>query len=244
MAKTIAIFGAGSGLGASVARRFGAEDHRVALVGRREAPLRSLAAELGTEGIEAAAFSADLTDLATIPALVDQIRARFGQIDVIYYAPTSSDAGFVAAADLSAEVLQARLDLYLLAPVEVVRAVLPEMLERGSGSILVGQGASAVMPQPQMSGVGPAMAATRNWLYSLNGELASRGIYVGTIAIAAMIAGSEAHQALTSGAISFDLPEGMELPVVDPDELADLLWGMSVDRDRVEIVHPDAGPLA
>jgi short-subunit dehydrogenase len=175
---------------------------------------------------------------------VAAIRARFGRIDVIQYAPVSPETGFTPAAELTAEALRAWLDLYLLAPVELVRAVLPELLERGDGAILVGHGATAVAPQPQMSGVGPAMAATRNWLYSLHGELAPRGVYVGTIAVAAMIARSAAHEALTSGQISFDLPEGVELLTVDPDDLAELLWQMTTRRDRVELVHPSDGAFA
>lgn len=238
MSKTIAVFGAGPGLGTSVARRFGREGYRVALVGRRPEPLEALVGVLAAEGIEAAAFPADVTDLAAIPEVIGAIRARFGSIDAVQYAPVSSEGGFIPAAELSAEALAPLLQLYLLAPVEVVRAVLPEMLERGDGVILVGQGASAVVPQPQMSGVGPVMAATRNWLASLNAELAPRGVYAGTIAIAAMIERSAAHTALTSGAVTFDLPDGVELPVVDPDELADILWDLATKRDRVEVVHP------
>jgi short-subunit dehydrogenase len=80
------------------------------------------------------------------------------------------------------------------------------------------------------------MAAMRNYLHSLHLELADSGVYVGTIAVTAMIARSAAHDALTSGAL--ELPDGMELPVVDPDELADVLWGLTTARDRVEVVHP------
>ena len=80
--KTIAIFGAGTGLGASLATRFGREGYRVALVARRAAPLEERVAELTRAGIEVAAFPADLTNLDSIPALVRSIEARFGAIDV------------------------------------------------------------------------------------------------------------------------------------------------------------------
>jgi short-subunit dehydrogenase len=108
------------------------------------------------------------------------------------------------------------------------------MLERGDGAILVGHGHTAIAPRAHMSGVGPAMAAMRNYLYSLHDELAGSGIYVGTLAITAMIARSAAHNALTSGAI--EMPG--EYPVVDPDELADRLWELATARDDVELVHP------
>jgi NAD(P)-dependent dehydrogenase (short-subunit alcohol dehydrogenase family) len=238
MSRTIAIFGAGPGLGTSVARRFGREGYRVALVGRRPQPLNALVATLADEGIEAAAFPADLSDLDAIPQLVSAITERFGTIDVVEYAPIAA-AGFTPAAELSAETLRPLLDLYLLAPVEIVRAVLPQMLARGDGAIILGHGASAVQSPPGMSGLGQPMSAARNWIYGLNAELAPHGIYAGTIAVAAMIQSSANHAAFTSGALTIDLPEGVELQTVDPDALADLLWHMTIKRDRIESIVPE-----
>jgi short-subunit dehydrogenase len=241
MDKTIAVFGAGTGLGASVARRFGQEGFRVALVGRRPGPLDALVAVLAAEGIEAAAFPADLTETYAIPALVAAITKRFGRIDVVEYAPISP-AAFTPAMQLTAETLRDLVSLYLLTPVELVQAVLPQMLERGDGGILIGHGLSAVEGMPFMSGVGPAMAAARNYLYSLNGELAGKGVYVGTLAIAAMIKRSESHQALASGELSFDMPGGTSIPTVDPDDLAEQYWNLFSKRDRVEQIYPLAAP--
>ncbi|MEV4627939.1 SDR family NAD(P)-dependent oxidoreductase [Micromonospora sp. NPDC049523] len=243
MSKVIAVFGAGTGLGVAVARRFGREGYRVALVARRRERLDTLVEQLATEGIEAAAFPADLTDTTAVPALIAAIRARFGRIDVIEYAPIGV-TGFTPAAELDGEKLTSLVHLYLLTPVEVIRAVLPEMTERGDGAILVGHGLSAARPMPYLSGVGPVMAATRNYLYSLHGELADQGVYVGTLAVSALITGSEAHQAFASGNVA--MPDGMEPPLVSPDDLADRYWEMYGKRDRVEQIHPpiDAAPAA
>jgi NADP-dependent 3-hydroxy acid dehydrogenase YdfG len=51
MSKTIAIFGAGTGLGISTARRFGRENYQVALIGRRPHALGTLVDQLTEEGI-------------------------------------------------------------------------------------------------------------------------------------------------------------------------------------------------
>lgn len=238
MSKVIAVFGAGTGLGVSVARRFGREGFRVALVARRRERLDALVAELAADGIEAAAFTADLGDSAAVPSVVAGIRERFGRIDVVEYAPVGGDMRFTPATELSGDTLRPLLDLYVLTPVEVIRAVLPELTERGDGAILVTQGGTAAEPAPYLSGVGPTMAATRNYLYSLGGELAGTGVHVGMLTIGAMIARSEAHEALTSGAFTIDLPEGVTVPVVDPDTLAELYWDMYIKRDRVEQFYP------
>jgi NADP-dependent 3-hydroxy acid dehydrogenase YdfG len=252
MSKVIAVFGAGTGLGVSVARRFGREGFRVALVARRKDRLDSLVARLADEGVEAAAFPADLSDPAQVPALVDAIRDRFGRIDVVEYGPIGGEQRFIPAAELDAAALAAMSRLFLLTPVEVVRAVLPEMTERGDGALLLTQGATAAHPMPGLSGPGPLMAAARNYVYSLNGELADAGVYAGALTIAAMIARSEAAEAVAAQAgasagaeLSVEAKLAAEFPVVDPDDLAELYWDMYTRRDRVERIHPEPpGPQA
>jgi short-subunit dehydrogenase len=235
MAKTIAVIGAGTGLGVAVARRFGREGYRVALVARRREPLDALVAELAGDGIEAAAFTEDLRRTERVPALVASIRARFGRLDVVVYTPFSP-AALVPAADLDAAALGEWLGLYLLTPVELVRAVLPEMLERGDGAVLVGYGYSVVAPSASLSGPVPVLAALRNYIHTLHAETVDRGVYAGGLAVRAVIDRSETRRAFGAGEVELTV----ELPVVDPDELGDLAWDLVRRRDRVEAVHPPA----
>ena len=240
MSRVIAIFGAGGGLGMSVARRFGREGFHVALVARRKVCLDTMVDELAGEGIAAAGFCADLAEPEHVPALVEAIRQRFGRIDVVEYGPVSGALGFTPATQLTVATLEGLIPLLLLTPVAVVGAVLPEWTQRGDGAFLLSQGASAVEPVPYLSGVGPVMAATRNYLYSLNGELAGTGVYAGTLAVAALITGSERGEATASAA--GDAESLGAIPTVDPDELAELYWDMYTKRDRVEQVHPPSWP--
>lgn len=238
MSKVIAIFGAGTGLGVSMARKFGQEGYKVALIARRKARLDDLVQELHGEGIEAKAFTADLTVPSQAKAVIEEIRGHYGRVDVVEYGPVPAGQAFTSATAVTAEVLEGLLPLYLLSPVEVVQAVLPEMIERGSGAFLLTQGFSAVMPAPHFSGPGPVMAAARNYIYSLNGELEGTGVYAGTIAIAAGIARSE------NAPVVVDAPQedaafgGMEFPIADPDDIANLYWGMLQNRSEVEQVFP------
>ncbi|MEU1178676.1 SDR family NAD(P)-dependent oxidoreductase [Streptomyces sp. NPDC005820] len=238
MSKVIAVFGAGTGLGVSVARRFGREGFRVALVARRKERLEALVEKLAAEGIEAAAFSADLSRPTEASALVEAVRGRFGRIDVVEYGPISGDQGFTPAAQVNAATLEGLLPLLLLTPVEVVQAVLPEWTERGDGAFLLTHGYSAAQPFPHLSGVGPVMAAARNYLYSLNAELADKGVYAGTLTIGASITGSEMGEA-AAAQVDAEAADSARFPVVDPDELAAHYWDMYVKRDRVEQFHPE-----
>jgi short-subunit dehydrogenase len=232
--KTIALFGAGSGLGASLAARFGREGYRVALVARRAQALEAHVSELANKGIEAASFTADLTDLAGIPELVRSIEAHFGSIDVAVYAPAPAHFAFVPAADLDGPTLQTMTGMFTYAPIQIAHSVLQGQLSRGDGAIVIVGGVTALVPIPGMSGAGPAQAAARNYVYTLNAELAPKGLYAGTVAIGALIKRSAGFAAATSDGVELD----PRFPVIDPDEIAEEIWTLVTKRDRVEAILP------
>lgn len=232
--KTIALFGAGTGLGASLAKRFGREGYRVALVARTAETLKERVAELAEDGIEAAAFPADLTDLASIPALVRSIEARFGTVDVAVYAPVPANLGFVPAVKLDGATLRAMTPIFTYAPVEVSHALLPGMLARGDGALVLVTGLTAVTIVPGLSGVGPAMTAARNYILTLNAEVAGQGVFAGSVSIGAMIDRSAGMRIATAGGVALD----PRLPVIDPDTIAEEIWDLVSKRDRAEVILP------
>ncbi|MBV2354680.1 SDR family NAD(P)-dependent oxidoreductase [Streptomyces sp. J2-1] len=237
MSKVVAIFGAGSGLGVALGRRFGREGFKVALVARRAEKLRALEAELAAEGIEAASFPADLSDPAAGREAVAAIRARFGRIDVVSYQPLPGGTTFTPAADLDAEQLRKLMDLFVLTPVEIAHEVIPELRERGDGAFFVTGGFTAADPQPFISGLGPAMSAIRNYVFSLHGEVADAGVYAAVVTLTALITGSEAHESMTAEQLSAVAGKG--IGTLDNDTLADTYWDLYVRRDRVEYLFPE-----
>jgi len=229
--NTIAIFGAGTGLGASVATRFGREGYRVALVARSAAALGERVAELKSAGIETAAFRADLTNLAAIPSLVRSIEDQLGPIDVAVCAPVTPEVGFVPAVQLDAAKFESIAKLFLDAPIELAHALVPGLIARG-GAFVLGGGLTAIHTIPGMSGVGPAMAGARNFIFTLNAELKDQGAYAGTVTIGALIERSAGHRAMTASG------QPLHFPVISPDVIADEVWSLVTKRDRVEAVLP------
>ncbi|MDQ2814378.1 MAG: SDR family NAD(P)-dependent oxidoreductase [Actinomycetota bacterium] len=235
MSKFIAVFGAGPGLGQSVARRYARAGYAVILVGRRQEPLDLLAQELARAGSTAHVITADLSDIGATPRLAEQIRAQAGHLDAFYYAPTP-DTGFVSAANLTPQHAQSFMPLIFYTMLALVQEFLPPMLEQGDGAILTAQGGSTVQGLPGMSGPSPAQAAQRNYLQALHAEVAGQGVYVGMLYVGAAIENSAFHAEVEKAKAAGD--PVWEMPTVDPGLLADLLWTMHRTRGQREAVYP------
>ena len=232
MPRSIAVFGAGPGLGQAVARRYAHEGYGVVLVGRRRQPLELFAQELTGADV----VTADLSDTDAVPALAERIRAMVGELDAIYYAPTPDD-GFVPAAELTPQRAQAFMPLIFYSLLALVQEFLPHMLEQGDGAILTAQGASTMHGLPNMSGSGPAQAAQRNYLQSLDAELAGQGVYVGMLYIGAIIENSAFYTWLRDAKAAGTATREWG-PTVNPAYLADLLWNMHNAKGESEAKYP------
>jgi short-subunit dehydrogenase len=235
MSQSIAVFGAGSGLGQAVARRYAREGYAVTLVARRQAPLDRLAQELTSAGATAHVITADLADTGATPGLAARIRATAGDIDAFCYAPTPN-TGFVSAASLTPHYAGSFMPLIFYTMLALVQEFLPHMLEQGNGAILTAQGGSTVQGLPNMTGPSPAQAAQRNYLQGLHAEVVEKGVYVGMLYIGAAIRNSALHNELEKAKAAGG--PVWEMPVVDPEYLADLLWTMHAAQGQREAVYP------
>jgi short-subunit dehydrogenase len=236
MSKSIAVFGAGPGLGQAVARRYAREGYTVVLVARRPEPLDLLAKDLISAGATAHVITADLSHTNATPRLAEQIHDKVGNLDAFYYAPTP-DGGFIPAANLTPQHAQDFMPLSFYTLLALVQEFLPHMLKQGDGAILTAQGASSVQGLPNMSGPGPAQAAQRNYLQSLHTEVAEKGIYVGMLYIGVAIENSAFHTEMEKAKAAGE--PVWEMPTVDPAHLADLLWTMHSTKGQPEVTYPE-----
>jgi len=222
--STIAIIGAGPGMGLAIARAFGGRGFDVALISRTQAKLDALAGRLAAEGISAQGFAADVMDRASLTAALEAAASRFGAIDVLEYspAPHSPVPGITLAtpSEATVENLQPQIEYYLYGALHAAQVVLPAMREAGTGTLLFTTGGGSVDPSPMMGNVNAAAAALRNWVLNLNKELTGTGVYAGHVAISVWI-GNEG-------------PEG--IPSAEPDQIAPLYWALHEARDRPELV--------
>ena len=124
---TIAIVGAGQGLGAAVARRFGAEGFSVGLISRNQARADALAAQLTREGIQAAGFAADVRDPAALAAALESVTETLGPIEVLQYSPLPQKDFMRPVMETTPADLVGPVEFSIYGPVAAVHQVVPGM---------------------------------------------------------------------------------------------------------------------
>ncbi len=171
------ITGGGSGLGLGMARALHAAGAKVVLVGRRADMVEAAAAELG-DG--AYAETADVTQFATMPALVERVIARVGKITIL-----ANNAGInfkKLAVDTEVEEFSTMLDTHVLAAHALTRAVLPGMLAAGHGSILFTASMTSLIGMPGVIAYSAAKSAYVGMVRALSTEVSGQGVRVNAIA--------------------------------------------------------------
>jgi NAD(P)-dependent dehydrogenase (short-subunit alcohol dehydrogenase family) len=210
---TIAIIGAGKGLGAAVARRFGAEGFAVGLISRHQGRLDALAAELAADGIQAQGFAADVRDPASIAAALEQVTETLGPIEVLQYSPLPQKDFMRPVLETTPADLVGPIEFSIYGPVAAVHQVLPGMrfLGEGKGTILFVNGGSAVKPGRNVTGTSVAFAGQAAYVELLHEVLAEEGIHVSQLIIGGRIIEGDAEK--------------------DPGVLAEHLWNLHAQRD-------------
>lgn len=129
--KVVIITGASSGIGAALVEVFSAEKAKVALVARRTDRLTAFASSCRTETM---VISADVTNSEDRMNIVELVTTKWGRIDILV-----NNAGIGSYGDFestSETLWRDMLELNLLAPMFLTKAVLPTMRQQSSGLIL------------------------------------------------------------------------------------------------------------
>src|SRR5690242_9810999 len=157
---TIAIIGAGPGLGAAVARRFGREGFSVALISRNQERLDGLAATLAQDGVQAQGFAADVRDPDSLTAALEKATAALGPIEVLQYSPLPEKHFMRPVMETTPRDLVGPIEFSVYGPVAAVHQVVPGMrfLGQDRGTILFVNGGAAVKPGRDVTGVSVAFA--------------------------------------------------------------------------------------
>jgi NADP-dependent 3-hydroxy acid dehydrogenase YdfG len=176
----LVVVGAGPGIAAATARRFG-RTYDVGLVARDAQRLTALGKALQAEGVNTGWATADAGDPAALTSAIEAFIGHAGPVDVLLYNAVGRRR--VRAAELSPDELADDLDVGVVGLQTAVRAVLPGMRQRGSGTVLVTGGGAADRPPAEAAGLGVQKAAVRALALVLAEALAAEGIHVATATV-------------------------------------------------------------
>ncbi|MGE5716900.1 MAG: SDR family NAD(P)-dependent oxidoreductase [Acidobacteriota bacterium] len=227
MHRHVAVTGASSGLGAAIARAFGAAGDRLTLVARRASLLEAIASEF-PGCARAAAFDLTASDPA---AWLPAAESAFGPVDILVNA--AGCQVIARFADVPAAASDEMTAVNFRAPVRLVRAVLPGMRARGSGAIANVASIGAVAPPPYMSDYVATKAALAAFSESLGAELRGTGVRVLTIYPGPMDTAMGAAGLRTYG----NVPSARLMPMGAPADLAHAVV-RAVDGRGTRLTYP------
>lgn len=223
--KRVVVTGGSSGIGFELARQLGAKGARLLLTGRRPDALASAVERLRGEGVEAHSLPGDVTDAAARAALVDGAERLLGGVDVLV-----NNAGGVRAGrleDTGEDELRAMIEVDLLAPILLTRALLPALRASGDGLAVNVASGIAQMGVPFYAGYAAAKGGLWRFGEALRRELKGEGVHVLTV-----FPGGTDTPMMSSNHAGADLGFGLQ-PVADV--VGSIVDG--IESDAFEVVR-------
>ena len=173
------VTGASSGIGRGVAVELARRGARLGLVARRTETLQEIVSEIESVGAQALAWPGDVQDANAVRAAADRFREKFGVIDVLI-----ANAGIGStndAAELRAEEVASVITVNVIGAANSVAAVVPEMVAKGRGQLVVISSLAAYRGLPKSAAYCASKAAVISLAQVLAVELAQDGITVNAI---------------------------------------------------------------
>ncbi|MET0648006.1 MAG: SDR family NAD(P)-dependent oxidoreductase [Pyrinomonadaceae bacterium] len=177
--QVVLITGASSGIGRALALEWGRRGARLGLTARRGEELLRLSEEIERAGGEAMALPADVRDPAALNGVAERVRERWGRVDVLV--ANAGMSSTTAGTKLNAGEVGDVISINVIGVVNSVAAVLPAMLERGSGHLVAISSLASYRGMPKSGAYSASKAAVSTLFESLRVDLRKSNIAVTTI---------------------------------------------------------------
>ena len=218
------VTGASQNIGAALATELAARGHNLIVTARREDVLTDLAARLGeTYGVTVEVRPVDLADTAERTKLADELAAR--NISILCANAGTATFGPVAAQDPATE--KAQVALNVLGVHDLALAVVPGMIARRAGGILISGSAAGNSPIPNNATYAATKAFVNTFSESLRGELKKQGVHVTLLA---------------PGPVRASTPDDKEASLVDR-LVPDFLWISTEHTARLSLEALDRNKM-
>lgn len=180
------IIGAGPGVGLGVARAFAKEGFNLSLLSRNPEKIKDEVLGLIQQGTSANSIAADAGDHASLTQAIEHATKKFGDAEVLVFNVLAFSQG--KPSTITPEGLTRDFHTNVSGGLAAVRAVLPSMLQRKSGTILFTGGGWAIYPAVEVTSVSIDKGALRTLALMLAEELKGTGVRVGTVTIMGAVA--------------------------------------------------------
>ncbi|MDA3948141.1 MAG: SDR family oxidoreductase [Spirochaeta sp.] len=174
--KVAAITGAASGIGLATTEAIIAAGGTVVLVDRDEAALKEVCGRLGASAIP---LVLDLLNPDDCKSLLDGILSKTDHLDIFYANAGTYIGGDLVDTDLDS--IDRMLNLNVNAVIKNVRSVVPHMIERGTGDIVVTGSIAGHFPVPWEPVYSSSKWAIRDFVQIMRRQLIKHGIRVSTV---------------------------------------------------------------
>lgn len=213
------VVGVGEGLGVALGRRF-ADSYKVALVARSANVIAKAAEEINAAGGTALPIQSDATRADHITIARDRIARELGPIGVLIYNGGRRPIGRLM--ETTPQVFEETWRLHAFGAFLWAQAVVPAMLERGGGTILITGATAGIRPWPNSAAFAPAKFAVRGLAQVMARDLHPQGIHVAYVNV--------------DGGIDMPLlrkmrPEAQSEDLLKPAAIADAFWYLA-HQDR------------
>jgi NAD(P)-dependent dehydrogenase (short-subunit alcohol dehydrogenase family) len=222
--KVCVVVGVGEGLGAALAVRF-AKGYKVALIARSAEVIGKAANEIKSAGGVALPIQSDATIETEIADAYNRINRELGPVEILIYNGGRRPMGRLM--ETTPKVFEETWRLHTFGAFLWARQVVPEMLSRGSGAILITGATAGVRPWPTSAGFAPAKFAVRGLAEVMSRDLHPQGIHVAYVNV--------------DGGIDMPLlrkfrPETKDEDLLKPSAIADAFWYLA-HQDRSAWSH-------
>src|SRR6266481_3211788 len=213
--KVCVVVGVGEGLGAALAVRFAA-GYKVALIARSPEVIGKTAGEIkSAEGV-GVPIQSDATSETEIASAYDRIKRELGPVEILIYNGGRRPIGRLM--DTTPKVFEETWRLHTLGAFLWARQVVPGMLARGSGTILITGATAGVRPWPTSAAFAPAKFAVRGLAEVMLRDLHPQNIHVAYVNV--------------DGGIDMPLlrkfrPEVKDEDLLKPAAIADAFWHLA-----------------
>jgi len=179
--KSVLITGAGRGIGKRLAMGFAQAGARVGLLARSQAELDLAKLEIEQAGGNALRIRADVRDLEQMRAAVERVRVVFGGLDVLIHAAgVQGPIGPLLTTDPKA--WSESIEINLMGTANACRAVLPPMIEKRSGKIILLCGGGSGYTRPNFTAYAAAKTAIVRLVECLGDEVRDHNVQVNCLA--------------------------------------------------------------